>query len=313
VGGASRPPGVREAPSFAGRPSTDPRGGGVSEGILFIVGTPIGNLDDLTARAEETLKAVDACYAEDTRRTGRLLARLGISVPLRSLHEHNEQKRVGELLGRLAAGERIAIASDAGTPTLSDPGRRVIAEAWLAGHRVVPIPGPSAVPAALSASGLPADRFWFAGFPPRKGRAREVWLARVAAMPDTIVVFEAPGRLAALLAELSARGLGERAGVVCRELTKLHESIRRGTIAGLATVYDGETVKGEVTLVIAGGGGTAAGPDEGPDPERLRAAVAELAKEGLSRRAIAARLKERFDLTRNEAYEWSLEGGRSDD
>lgn len=283
----------------------------MSEGTLFIVGTPIGNLDDLTARAVETLGTVDACYAEDTRRTGRLLSRLGISVPLRSLHEHNERRRAEEILARLAAGEKLAIASDAGTPTLSDPGRKVVAEAWAAGHRVVPIPGASAVPAALSAAGLPADRFWFAGFPPRKGGDRRAWLGRVRRMPDTIVAFEAPGRLAGLLADLAAIGLGERTAAVCRELTKLHETIRRGTIAELATVYEGETVKGEVTLVVSGAGEDASGPDEDADPERVRAVVAQLADEGLSRRAIAARLEERFDLTRNEAYEWSLEGGRS--
>lgn len=285
----------------------------MSEGSLFIVGTPIGNLDDLTARAIETLAGVDVCYAEDTRRTGRLLSRLDISVPLRSLHEHNERQRVPEVLERLAAGERVALASDAGTPTLSDPGRRVVEDALAAGHRVVPIPGPSSVPVALSVAGLPADRFWFAGFPPRKGSERAGWLERVRRMPDTVVVFEAPGRLAALLAELAALGLGERTAVVCRELTKLHETIRRGTIAALATVYDGETVKGEVTLIVSGAGENAAGSDEDADPERLRVAVAELAGEGLTRRAIAARLRERFDLTRNEAYEWSLEGGRSDD
>lgn len=284
----------------------------MSEGSLFIVGTPIGNLDDLTARAAGTLGGVDVCYAEDTRRTGRLLSRLGVSVPLRSLHEHNERQRVSEILERLAAGERIAIASDAGTPTLSDPGRRVVEEALAAGHRIVPIPGPSAVPAALSVAGLPADRFWFAGFAPRKGSERTGWLERVRRMPDTVVIFEAPGRLAALLDELAALGLGERTAVVCRELTKLHETIRRGTIAALATVYDGETVKGEVTLVVSGSGEDTSGSDEDTDPERVRAAVAELANEGLTRRAIAARLRERFDLTRNEAYEWSLEGGPPD-
>lgn len=282
----------------------------MSVGTLYIVGTPIGNLDDLTPRAVETLKSVDACYAEDTRRTGRLLMRIGGRVPLRSLHEHNERRRVEEVLARLGAGENVAIASDAGTPTLSDPGRRVVAEAARGGHRVVPIPGPSAVPTALSVSGFPADRFWFAGFPPRRGRARREWLDRVAGMEDTVVAFDAPRRLSSLLEELETLGLGERAAVVCRELTKLHESIRRGTIRELATVYDGETVKGEVTLVIAGAASSET--DRGPDEDRVRRAVEEWVDQGLSRRAIAARLEERFDLTRNEAYEWSLVDGPGD-
>lgn len=310
--GASRAPWFGRRSRFGADHRSDAGGRVSDEGILFIVGTPIGNLDDLTARAVETLGAVDACYAEDTRRTGRLLSRLGISVPLRSLHEHNERQRVSEILARLADGERLAIASDAGTPTLSDPGRKVVAEAWAAGHRVVPIPGPSAVPAALSGAGLPADRFWFAGFPPRRGGERRGWLERVRRMPDTIVVFEAPGRLAALLADLARIGLDERPAAVCRELTKLHETIRRGTIAELATVYEGETVKGEVTLVVAGAGEDAPDRDRDADPERVRATVAELAQQGLSRREIAARLEERFDVTRNEAYQWSLEVGRAD-
>lgn len=284
--------------------------GTVSAGTLFVVGTPIGNLGDLSSRAVEVLEAVDVVYAEDTRRTGRLLRQLGSSAPLRSLHEHNERRRENEVLDRLAGGGSVALVSDAGTPTVSDPGRRVIAAALARGLRVTPVPGPSAVPAALSVAGLPADRFWFAGFPPRRGRDREAWMARVEACEDTVVAFEAPGRLAGLLADLADRGIGTRAGVVCRELTKLHETVHRGAIGELATVYDGETVKGEVTLVIAGAG---RGTDAEPDEAAVRAAIEEWTGHGLTRKEIAARLEERFELTRNEAYEWSLAGGRSDD
>ena len=224
-------------------------------GTMFVVGTPIGNLGDLTRRAAEVLRSVDVCYAEDTRRTRGLLSHLAAETPLRSLHEHNERARVEEVLGRLESGETIALVSDAGTPTVSDPGRRVLAAVLEAGHRVSPVPGASAVSAAISVSGLPGDRFTFAGFPPRRRSARESWVEAVRTTRDTTVAFEAPGRLQALLEELAASGLADRRAVVCRELTKLHEEVAAGTIAELATVYGTRTVKGEVTMVIAGDAG----------------------------------------------------------
>ena len=279
-------------------------------GSLFVVGTPIGNLEDVSPRVSATLAHVGVCFAEDTRRTGRLLDRLGGGATLRSLFAHNEQGRVDEILGRLEAGEDVAIVSDAGTPTVSDPGSRVIDAVLRAGFTVVPIPGPSAVSVALSASGLPADRYLFLGFAPRKGGDREQWLSDVEGSRVTVVVFEAPGRLARLLGALVERGLGDRRAVVCRELTKLHEDVRAGTISELATVYGDQSVKGEVTVVIAGG--TRARGDA-PDAAEVLRAVEEMTRAGIGRREIAEALKERFGLSRNEAYRMSLPGtGQTD-
>lgn len=280
----------------------------MATGTLFVVATPIGNLRDLSQRGSEILVTADVCYAEDTRRTGRLLAHLGGHTRLRSLHRYNERARVAEAIARLDAGETVALASDSGTPTVSDPGWRLVEAALEAGHRVTPIPGASAVPTALSAAGLPADRFLFAGFAPRKGREREEWIEQVLSSPHTVVAFEAPGRLAALLADLASRGAADRELVVCRELTKIHEEIRRATIAEMATVYEGQTVKGEVTIVMAG---APADVRELTDVtvEAIQARMNEMATEGRSRREIADELKERFGLTRNEAYRFSLGPG----
>lgn len=278
-------------------------------GTLYVIGTPIGNLEDISARARRVLAEATVCYAEDTRRTGRLLARIEAQTPLRSLHEHNERARVEEIVGRLERGEAVALVSDAGTPIVSDPGARLVQAVLAAALPVSPIPGPSAVAAALSAAGLPADRYWFAGFPPRRGDERTAWLERAAASPDTVVAFEAPGRVADLLADLAAADLAQRRAVVCRELTKLHETIRPGTIAELATVYATETVKGEVTLVMEGAPDGADAPDEATVLEAARA----LAREGASGREIADRLRERFGLARNEAYRVSLEIERESD
>ena len=272
-------------------------------GRLLVVGTPIGNLSDLGPRAAEALGEATVCYAEDTRRTGRLLAHLGVSTPMRSLHAHNEASRIEEVLGRIGAGEAVALVSDSGTPTVSDPGRRLVAAVLESGARVTPIPGPSAVPVALSVSGLPADRFLFAGFPPRSGGARDAWLRSVATSPVTVVAFEAPGRLTRTLADLSKSGAGGRDAVVCRELTKLHEEVRRATIDELATVYEGRTVKGEVTIIV---GGVEAPADAEVDPAAVADEIDRMVEAGESRRVIADRLKERFGLTRNEAYRRSL-------
>lgn len=273
-------------------------------GTLFVVSTPIGHLEDISTRAAEVLRDCDACYAEDTRRTRTLLGHVSASPELLSLHEHNERSRIPEILERVSRGEAVALVSDAGTPTVSDPGRRLVDEALGGGVRVIPIPGPSAVMAALSVSGLPADRFLFAGFPPRKGSDREAWIERVGECPETVVCFEAPTRLARLLEDLSEQGLGDRAAVVCRELTKIHEEIRAGTISELATVYGGRSVKGEVTLVLAG---TEDAPEPAPDPEAIAEAARHLAARGASRRDIAGGLEERFGLSRNDAYRLSLE------
>lgn len=276
------------------------------ESGLYVVATPIGNLDDLTRRAAEALRAADVVYAEDTRRTGRLLAALDLDVPLRSLHAHNEAARTKEVLDRVRSGERCVLVSDAGTPAVSDPGRRLVSSVLAAGGNVVPVPGPSAVVAALSVAGLPADRFVFEGFPPRSGAEREAWMARVAGAAATIVVFESPWRVVRLLADLEATGLGERTAVLCRELTKLHEEVRRATVRELRATLAGRELRGEVTLVIEG-------TDErgrGPSAETVRGAARRLAAGGLSTRDIAERLQRELGLPRNEAYAASLRAGR---
>jgi 16S rRNA (cytidine1402-2'-O)-methyltransferase len=265
------------------------------------VSTPIGNLADITARAASVLGEVSVCYAEDTRRTGRLLAHLGHDIALRSLHAHNEAERVTEIVRRLEAGEDCALVTDAGTPSVSDPGRRVVEALHERDLRVVPVPGASAVLTALTVSGLPADRFLFLGFAPRRGPARAEWIAQVAASPHTVVAFESPRRLEQLLMHLSEAGLGERTCVVCRELTKLHEEVRRGTVTALREESAGETIRGEITLVIAPGG-----PSAEPDPETLERAARELARSGASTRDIVDRLCDEFGVSRNRAYEIGL-------
>jgi 16S rRNA (cytidine1402-2'-O)-methyltransferase len=271
-------------------------------GVLYLVSTPIGNLEDLTARAASVLGEVAACYAEDTRRTGRLLAHLGHDVSLRSLHAHNEAERVEEILRRLESGEDCAIATDAGTPTVSDPGRRVVEAAHRDGYRVVPIPGPSAVTTALAVSGLPADRFAFLGFAPRRGRARDEWRRQLIHSPVTVVVFESPRRLERLLVYLNGAGLSDRECVLCRELTKLHEEVDRGTIGQLLERWAGETVRGEVTLVIAG----ATSESRERDEDAIERVVHEMNLSGASTRDIADRLFEEFGIPRNEAYQIGL-------
>lgn len=270
-------------------------------GVLYLVSTPIGNLEDLTARAAAVLGEVSVCYAEDTRRTGRLLAHLGHDVSLRSLHAHNEAARVSEIVRRLEAGEDCALVTDAGTPAVSDPGRRVVDALHDRDLRVVPVPGASAVLTALAVSGLPADRFLFLGFSPRRGPARADWIEQMATSTHTVVAFESPRRLEQLLVHLSEAGLADRRCVICRELTKLHEEVRRGTIAELCEATAGERIRGEVTLVIAGGEGGAE-----PDPQALERRARELAGEGTSTRDIVDRLCDEFGVSRNQAYEIGL-------
>lgn len=272
---------------------------------LYVVGTPIGNLEDLTSRAAETLRAVEVVYAEDTRRTGRLLGAIGSEARLRSLHAHNEARRTDEVLARLAAGGACALVSDAGTPAVSDPGRRLVAAVLEAGHRAIPVPGPSAVVAALSVAGLPAGRFGFVGFPPRAAAERDAWLADLAAVPVTTVLFESPRRLPRLLEELEAAGLGERTAVLCRELTKLHEEVRRASVAELRRGLAGRPPRGEVTLVLEGEGGSEERPPEALVKRRARG----LAAAGLSTREIAERLQEELGVARNRAYEAGLRAG----
>jgi 16S rRNA (cytidine1402-2'-O)-methyltransferase len=220
-------------------------------GTLFLVATPIGNLGDVTARATEVLAQVAFIVCEDTRHTGNLLSALGLKKETVSLPAFAEKARAGAILERLARGEEAALVTDAGTPAVSDPGEFLVAEALEAGVRVVPVPGASAVLAALSASGLPTSRFHFLGFLPRKGPERRAMLDEVAGLRATLVMYESSNRVADTLADL-ATGLGDRRAVVARELTKLHEEFVRGRLAELAARYAAEAPRGEVALVVEG-------------------------------------------------------------
>lgn len=229
-------------------PVPDTPGGG---GRLLVVATPIGNLDDLSPRAREALATASAVYCEDTRRTGNLFARHGLSTPRLSCHEHNERRRVEEVLERLARGETLALVSDAGTPVVSDPGERVVAAAAAAGHRVEAIPGPSAVMAILSVAGFPAVPFTFLGFPPSRRGERSRWYAAHAAAEGTLVLFESPFRVVESLREMAA-SWGDPRVVLGRELTKLHEELLRGTASGVASVLAARPgVKGEIVVAVA--------------------------------------------------------------
>jgi 16S rRNA (cytidine1402-2'-O)-methyltransferase len=276
------------------------------EAALYLVGTPIGNLDDFAPRGVETLSGVAVVYAEDTRRTAVLFRRFDIGTSLRSLHSHNEASRCDEILELLAAGQACALVTDAGAPGVSDPGARLVRSVSDAGFEVRTIPGPSAVTAAAGLSGFPVDRFLFLGFPPRKGRERAQWLGQCAGSKETVIVFEAPGRLASLLDDWVTRGLGDRACCVCRELTKLHEEVRRGTVAALAEYYGREQVRGEVTLVLEAALDSEA---ERPDFEAARHRAAALFRDGHGARAVSAALREEFGLSRNDAYAVALAAG----
>jgi 16S rRNA (cytidine1402-2'-O)-methyltransferase len=266
-------------------------------GTLYVVATPIGHLGDLTPRASEVLRTVDAVAAEDTRRTSRLYAHLGVPPPaLLSLPAFDERGRVEAVVARLSAGQSVALCTDAGTPGVSDPGAALVAAAWEAGAKVVPVPGPSAALAALSASGLPADRFFFTGFLPRKGGGRAAQLGLLAGVPATLVIYEAGNRTAATLADL-AEALGDRLALVARELTKLHEELARGRLSELAARFGGE-VKGEVTIVVAAPSGEAAPsrPAEPLDDELRRRLGAGEPPSGLAREVARVRGLRRADV-----------------
>lgn len=265
-------------------------------GTLYVVSTPIGNMGDFSFRAVETMRAVSAVLAEDTRHTRHLLDRYEIDVPLVAYHEHNEAKATPALVARLLAGESLALVSDAGTPLLSDPGARLVRAAADAGVRVSPIPGASALLAALVASGLDVDRFTFIGFLARKGADRRAALDEIVASTHVVVLYEAPNRVADTLAELAEAGAGERATVVARELTKQYEELRRGTLAELAAYYGNTPPRGEVVILIAGRIPRATSEDE------LRARANELRAEGRSARDVASVLSAELGAPRNLAY-----------
>ena len=272
-------------------------------GTLYVVATPIGNLQDLSPRAASVLRSVDVVASEDTRRTGTLLAHVGARPRLLSFHAHSGPRRTTALLEILAEGRDVALVTDAGTPAVSDPGYDLVAAARAAGSSVVGVPGPSAVTTALSASGLTADRYLFLGFVPRKGAERRRVLARPADEEWTVVLFEAPGRVAALLRDLAALAPGRQA-VVARELTKIHEEFRTGTVEELGDYYSITEPKGEVTVLLAGTGV----PPEPPDrSDEARALARSLLAEGSTRREATRRLVSELGLPRNEAYRLVME------
>jgi len=271
---------------------------------LYIVSTPIGNLGDLTYRAVDVLGSVSRILAEDTRRTAILLRHYGISTPLVSAYEHNEAARAEQVVGWLDRGEDLALVSDAGTPLLSDPGSRIVRRVIEAGHDVVPIPGASALLAALVVSGFETAPFTFFGFLPRSGRARRERLEEIAALTHTAVIYEAPGRLVRLLHDLQRVCGPERRVVVARELTKVHESLIRGTLAEAAAYYADAAPRGEIVVVLAGRA-EAPGPRE-EDEVAARELAARLLEEGLRPSAVARELAHRLGMARNRAYEIAL-------
>lgn len=280
-----------------------------SRGRLQVVATPIGNMGDVSARGRQALESAAAVAAEDTRHTGALLQALGIARPLLSLHAHNETQRVPEILARLAAGETIALVSDAGTPLLSDPGYELVRAAAEAGIDIEAIPGPSAITAALAVAGLPVSRFCFEGFLPARERERRAHLAQLSTEPRTLVFFEAPHRIAATLTDLAAELGNERHAVVARELTKAHETIYRGTLSDLAhrAATEDNFQRGEITLVVEGASAAAAGVDTA----LLRRAVDLLSKE-LSPSRAAAVAAQLTGATRSEAYALALRNSDKD-
>lgn len=246
------------------------------EGVLYVVATPIGNLEDLSARAGRVLSEVDAIAAEDTRHTQRLLRHLGIERPLISLHEHNEAARVEQLRRRLADGAQLALVSDAGTPLISDPGFVLVRELRRAGCRVVPIPGPCALIAALSAAGLPTDRFTFEGFLPAKSGPRRKQLEAGASREETRVFYESPHRIRDLLTDLAAV-VGERQVVLARELTKTFETLLDGSAAELLSIMDEDPdqARGEFVVMLAGAPRREEAADDAEGEALLRAMLAE--------------------------------------
>jgi 16S rRNA (cytidine1402-2'-O)-methyltransferase len=268
-------------------------------GTLYIVATPIGNLGDITQRAIQILKDVDVIAAEDTRHTHKLLNHYGIDTKTISYHEHNERQRSEELLARLNEGKNVAIVSDAGTPGINDPGFRLVQLAVENDIQVVSVPGPTALVAALVASGLPTDEFFFGGFLPARASARRKRLEELRTVPGTLIFYEAPHRLTSTLKD-AAEVLGERQAVIARELTKLHEELRRGTLNELVEHYYGnETVRGEIVLLIDRQRGEAASRLTDNSIARL---VAQFEGEGIDHRAALKKAARELGLTRAEAY-----------
>jgi len=280
-------------------------------GTLFVVATPIGNLEDVTARALRILREASLIAAEDTRRTAHLLARYAITTPTTSLHEHNETTKASSLIQRLQKGDSIALVSDAGTPTVSDPGQRLIRMAVDAGIRVEAIPGPSAILATLAASGIAAETFTFLGFPPTRSNARKQWFAEVQAAGRPVVFFEAPHRIVKTLEELQET-VGNRNVSVGRELTKAHEELVRGQISEVLERL-GEP-KGEFTVIVDIGQTPDILAGDRPSPPEIAREFGHLTDNGrTSRRGAVRALAERYGLSPNAVYAAIEEGKKSVD
>lgn len=273
-------------------------------GTLYIVATPIGNLEDITLRALRVLKEVDVVAAEDTRRTQNLLSHHDIHRPLTSYHDHNEKTKAEELVMRLVRGQNIALVSDAGTPTISDPGFRLAVLAIRAGIRIIPIPGASALTAVLSASGLPTDRFVFEGFLPAKKRQRRERLQTLQDETRTLVLYEAPHRLKDALDDIHEL-LGNRQAVLAREISKIHEEFLRAPVNELIAALRNRDILGEVTLIISGSSGA---PPVNED--QLKAEIRELRSRGLRVKEIAEVLGAKFGYAKKEIYRLALHGAK---
>ena len=275
-------------------------------GTLYIVATPIGNLEDITLRALRVLKEVDVIAAEDTRHTQILLNHHGIRTPLTSYHEHNERTKAQELVTRLEHGKDIALVSDAGTPAISDPGFRLVVEAIRAAIRIIPVPGASALTAVLSASGLPTDRFIFEGFLPAKKKQRRERLHTLRDETRTLIFYEAPHRLRDTLDDVHEL-LGNRETVLAREVSKVHEEFLRGTISEIIHMLASHDIRGEVTLIISGSTG-----ESRMNEDLLKAEIRELKGQGLRHKEIAEVLGEKFGYAKKEIYRLALGlGGKS--
>ena len=271
-------------------------------GHLVLVATPIGNLGDLPPRAVEVLAAADVVACEDTRRTGRLLAAAGVRArALVAVHDHNEASQVGAVLGRLRAGEVVAVVTDAGTPGISDPGERLVRAATQAGFEVRVVPGPSAAISGLVASGLPTGRFVFEGFLPRKGSGRGERLAALAGEQRTLVLYEAPHRLARTVADLAAALGGSRRVAIARELTKLHEEVWRGTLDEAVARTEAVEPRGEHVLVVDG-----APPPADVDDQQIVSAIDERLAAGASRRDAVAEVAHGLGVARRRVYDLAL-------
>lgn len=267
-------------------------------GTLYLVATPIGNLADITHRALQVLNDVDLIACEDTRHTHKLLQHYGITTKTISYHEHNEQQRAAQLIDSLKQGSDVAVVSDAGTPAISDPGFRLVRAAIENDVTVVPVPGPSALISALVGAGLPTDEFFFAGFLPSRSNARRARLQALQTVPGTLIFYEAPHRLAATLKD-AYEILGEREAVVARELTKLHEEIKRGRLSELANFYEEEDARGEIVVLIDR---NVIGEGKRESEASVAALVHQFEQDGLDHRAALKKAARELGLSRAEAY-----------